>query len=213
MQKNKYTLIYNKHKLPLGRAVHNCKQYCSTYWNWTYNIHSTVNHSCTFRRSSLSGHIVSSTSQRISSLAMQRGKYLLEWRIHPLQDSAVMSSHAASMPLAGPFGYVDAGHIPSTSRKRKNPLLDLGMVSREGDIPPASYHVLQTTVWQHLSGENAHYHKQQHAYSDGLQLDPSHSQGLCPCKECLKKSADVVCCMDQDGVYGWGRRFLRWLHT
>ncbi len=116
-------------------------------------------------------------------------------------------------PLAGPFGYVDAGHIPSTSRKRKIPLLDLGMVSREGDIPSASYHVLQTTVWQHLSGENAHYHKQQHAYSDGLQLDPSHSQGLCPCKECQKKSADVVCCMDQDGVYGWGRRFLRWLHT
>ncbi len=96
-KKNKYTLIYNKHKLPLGRAVHNCKQHCSTYWNWTYNIHSTVNHSCTSRRSSLSGHIVSSTSQRISSLAMQRGKYLLEWRIHPLQDSAVMSSHAASM--------------------------------------------------------------------------------------------------------------------
>ncbi len=148
MQKNKYTLIYNKHKLPLGRAVHNCKQYCSTYWNWTYNIHSTVNHSCPSRRSSLSGHIVSSTSQWISSLAMQRGKYLLEWRIHPLQDSAVMSSHAASMATS---------HIPSTSRKRKNPLLDLGMVSREGDIPPASYHVLQTTVWQHLSGENAHY--------------------------------------------------------
>jgi len=25
--------IYNKHKLTLGRSVHNCKQYCSTYWN------------------------------------------------------------------------------------------------------------------------------------------------------------------------------------
>ncbi len=66
---------------------------------------------------------------------------------------------------------MDAGHTPSTSRKRNIPLLDLGMVSREGDITPASYHVLQTTVWQHLSAENTH-HKQQHAYSHGLQLDP-----------------------------------------
>lgn len=44
----KYTLLYNKHKLPLGGAVHNCKQYfstywnCEPYWNWTYNTHSTV---------------------------------------------------------------------------------------------------------------------------------------------------------------------------
>ena len=97
MQKKKYTLIYNKHKLPLGTAVHNGKQYCSTYLNWTYNIHSTV---IIHEHPDIPlclGHIFSSISQRISSLAMQRGKYLLEWRIHPLQDSAVMSSHAASM--------------------------------------------------------------------------------------------------------------------
>ncbi len=104
-------------------------------------------------------------------------------------------------PLAGPFGYVDAGHIPSTFRKRKIPLLDLGMLSREGDIPPASYHVLQTTVWQHLSGENAHYHKQQHAYSDGLQLDPSHSQGLCPCKESKKVSRCCVLYGPRQGIW------------
>lgn len=45
----------------------------------------------------LPGHIFSSTSQKISSLAMQQGEYLLEWQIYSLQDSAVMSPHAASM--------------------------------------------------------------------------------------------------------------------
>ncbi len=144
---------------------------------------------------------------------MQRGMYLLEWRIHPLQDSAVMSSHAASMATSRAIWVCGCRSYTFHLQEEKNSSIGFRNVSREGDIPPASYHVLQTPVWQHLSGENAHYHKQQHAYSDGLQLDPSHSQGLCPCKECLKKSADVVCCMDQDGVYGWGRRFLRWLHT
>lgn len=41
------TLIYNNHKVPLGKTVHNCKQYFSAYLKWTYNIHSNVNQSCT----------------------------------------------------------------------------------------------------------------------------------------------------------------------
>ncbi len=57
----------------------------------------TVQSSYTSWRSCLLGHKFSSTSQWISSLAMQRGKNLLECLIQPLQASAVMSSHGASM--------------------------------------------------------------------------------------------------------------------
>jgi len=152
----------------------------------------------------LSGHIFSSTSQRILSLAMQRGKYLLEWRIHPLHDSAVMSSHAASMAASRVICACGRRSYTFHLQAEKNSSIGL----REGDIQPAFCYVLQTTVWPDVSGENWHYPTQQHICWVGLH--PSHSQGLCPCKECLKKSADVVyyCIWTKTG--GMGEDAIVW---
>lgn len=60
-----------------------------------YSItHSHCAASC--RRAAL-GHITSSTSQAILSLARHRGKNALEWRIHPWKASTGMSAQASSI--------------------------------------------------------------------------------------------------------------------
>lgn len=74
-------------------------------------MENAANQSCTARRSCLPGHIFSSTSQQISALSMQSGKYFLECRSHSLQDTAVMSSQAASM--AAPRVIWVCGHTSS----------------------------------------------------------------------------------------------------
>lgn len=94
-------LRYRNEKTALNSTQKkNIKKKCEHRKNCTcgaVEITLQLQSSYTSWRSCLLGHKFSSTSQRTSSLAMQRGKNLLECLIQPLLASAVMSSHAASM--------------------------------------------------------------------------------------------------------------------
>ncbi len=79
------------------------------------------------------------------SIAIHRGKNLLEYRTNPLQWSAVMSSHAAFM--ASNRDIWSCGLWPYTFHiyAKKTLLLDLGMESMVEGTPLLSFRVQQTS--------------------------------------------------------------------
>ncbi len=64
-------------------------------------------------RSCWSGQRFSSTSHLMFSIAMHRGRNLLEWHTHPLDWSAVMSSHTAVMTSNRDVWSCDTFHLHS----------------------------------------------------------------------------------------------------
>lgn len=93
--------------------------------------------------------------------------------------------------------------------------LDLGMVHLKEKAPQVTCLILPTTFWLEQSGGSLHYPELLHTLSDCRQANPFHSQGLCPCKDNLKKSTHkgLVFCLDQDGQYVGECNSLRLHHT
>lgn len=143
----------------------------------------TVQSSYTSWRSCLLGNGFSSTSQQISSLAIQRENHLSECLIQPLQASAVMSSHVTSMAARRVICVCGWRSYTFNLHAEKNSSTGL---SRVRGTPPASCCGPQTIAWWCWSDGNWHCPKLTRTLAGHLQSAPSLVQGWDPCRECQK---------------------------
>ncbi len=125
----------------------------------------------------LFGHMFSSTSHLISSLARHLGKNLLVCLIHPCSVQLWCLGIQHPLHPGGTFGPVDDGQNPSISRLIKTPQWGWGKGSKGQEKETSFLNRCQTSLWLHGNGGMPHCSMWSHILRRGLISHPSPFSG------------------------------------